>query len=62
VNGGVNLNNNVSTEDPDSNEYVTNTINGGLHCSGNSPAPQVGDSEGSPNKVNGGKTGQCANL
>jgi hypothetical protein len=61
VNGGVNLNNNVLA-DPDGNEYVTNQINGGLNCSGNSPAPQVGDSEGSPNIVNGQKTGQCAGL
>jgi hypothetical protein len=61
VNGGVNLNNNVLA-DPDGNEYVTNQINGGLNCSGNSPTPQVGDSEGSPNIVNGQKTGQCAGL
>jgi hypothetical protein len=61
VNGPVNLNDNV-LQDPDGNEYVTNTINGGLNCTGNSPAPQVGDSEGSPNKVNGSATGQCAAL
>jgi len=61
VNGAVNLNNNVLA-DPDGNEYVTNVINGSLNCSGNSPAPQVGDSEGSPNQVNGAKTGQCAGL
>jgi hypothetical protein len=61
VNGTVNLNNNVLA-DPDANEYVTNTIHGSLNCSGNSPAPQVGDSEGSPNQVTGPKTGQCAGL
>jgi hypothetical protein len=61
VNGSVNLNNNVLL-DPDGNEYVTNTIRGGLNCSGNSPAPQVGDSEGIPNRVTGRKTGQCAGL
>jgi hypothetical protein len=61
VNGSVNLNNNVLTDD-DANEYVTNTIHGTLNCSGNSPAPQVGDSEGSPNQVTGQKTGQCAGL
>jgi hypothetical protein len=61
VNGSVNLNNNVLL-DPDGNEYVTNTIRGGLNCSGNSPAPQVGDSEGSPNRVTGRRTGQCAGL
>ena len=59
VNGTVNLNNNVLA-DPDGNEYVTNRIHGNLNCSGNSPAPQVGDSEGSPNQVTGRKTGQCA--
>jgi hypothetical protein len=61
VHGSVNLNNNVLV-DPDANEYVTNTIYGSLNCSGNSPAPQIGDSEGSPNKVTGQKTGQCAAL
>jgi hypothetical protein len=61
VNGSVNLNNNVLA-DPDGNEFVTNTINGSLSCSGNSPAPQVGDSEGLPNVVSGRKTGQCAGL
>ena len=29
--------------DPDGNEYVTNTIHGSLHCTGNTPAPQVGE-------------------
>jgi hypothetical protein len=61
VNGSVSLNNNVLV-DEDGNEYVTNTIHGGLSCAGNSPAPQVGDSEGSPNEVTGAKTGQCAGL
>ncbi len=61
VNGAVKLNNNVLL-DEDGNEYVTNTINGSLNCSGNSPAPQVGDSEGSPNQVTGVKTGQCVNV
>jgi hypothetical protein len=61
VNGSVNLNGNVLL-DPDGNEYVTNTIHGNLNCSGNSPAPQIGDSEGSPNQVTGAKTGQCAGL
>jgi hypothetical protein len=61
VNGSVSLNNNV-LEDADANEYVTNTIHGSLKCAGNSPAPQVGDSEGNPNEVTGPKTGQCAGL
>jgi hypothetical protein len=61
VHGTVNLNNNV-LEDPDGNEYVSNTIHGSLKCSGNSPAPQVGDSEGNLNSVTGAKTGQCAAL
>jgi hypothetical protein len=61
VYGSVNLNDNVLV-DPDGNEYVTNTIHGSLNCTGNSPAPQIGDSEGSPNQVTGAKTGQCTNL
>ena len=61
VDGTVKLRNNV-LEDPDGNEYVTNTIHGSLQCSGNSPAPQVGDSEGLPNVVTGSKSGQCTNL
>ena len=61
VHGSVNLNDNVLV-DPDGNEYVTNTIHGNLNCTGNSPAPQIGDSGGSPNEVTGQKTGQCAGL
>ena len=61
VNGSVTLNDNVLA-DPDGNEYVTNVIHGSLNCSGNSPAPQVGDSEGNLNVVTGAKTGQCATL
>ncbi len=61
VDGTVKLRNNV-LEDPDGNEYVTNTIHGSLQCSGNSPAPQVGDSEGLPNVVTGRKSGQCTNV
>ena len=61
VHGTVNLNDNVSTQDPDdSNEFVSNIIKGNLNCTGNSPAPQVGDSEGGPNTVTGHKNGQCA--
>jgi hypothetical protein len=40
----------------------TNTINGNLVCHGNSPAPQIGDSEGQPNVVTGRKVDQCAGL
>jgi len=61
VHGSVNLNDNV-LQDPDGNEYVTNVIHGSLNCSGDVPAPQVGDSEGSPNQVSGRKTGQCTNV
>lgn len=61
VYGSVNLNDNVVV-DPDGNEFVTNTIHGNLNCSGNDPAPQIGDSEGFPNNVTGKKTGQCAGL
>lgn len=61
VQGPVNLIGNV-VADPDGNEVVTNTIHGNLTCAGNDPAPQVGDSEGSPNHVTGLETGQCAGL
>jgi hypothetical protein len=61
VSGTVWLTNNV-LEDPDGNEYVTNTIHGSLNCSGNIPAAQVGDSEGSPNLVTGQQTGECASV
>ena len=61
VNGTVNLRDNT-VMDPDGNEVVTNTIHGSLNCSGNDPAPQVGDSEGSPNHVTGNETGQCRGL
>ena len=61
VNGTVTMRNNLLA-DPDGNEYVTNTIHGSFQCSGNSPKPQVGDSEGSLNHVTGAKTGQCAHL
>jgi hypothetical protein len=61
VNGSVTLNDNVLL-DEDGNEYVTNVIHGSLNCSGNEPAPQVGDSEGEPNVVSGQKKGQCSGL
>ena len=61
VRGTVKLSNNVM-DDPDANEYVTNTIKGNLVCNNNSPAPQVGDSEGLPNVVSGRKVDQCAGL
>jgi hypothetical protein len=61
VRGTVRLNDNVM-DDPDANEYVTNTIRGNLVCHDNSPAPQVGDSEGLPNVVSGRKVDQCAGL
>ncbi|MDQ6799198.1 MAG: hypothetical protein M3011_14485 [Actinomycetota bacterium] len=58
VSGTVTLKNNVLA-DEDANEYVTNVISGDLVCSGNSPAPQTGDSEGMKNVVSGTKRGQC---
>ena len=61
VNGSVKLDNNVLL-DPDGNEYVTNTIHGSLSCNGNSPAPQIGDSEGGLNVVSGAKKGQCEGV
>ena len=62
VRGTVTLTNNNLFEKDDANEFVSNTIHGNMNCSGNDPAPQVGDSEGGPNVVTGNKTGQCANL
>jgi hypothetical protein len=50
------------TADPDGNEVVSNTINGDLGCYNNSPAAQIGDSSGTPNKANGTKLGECASL
>src|SRR4249919_1558573 len=61
VKGTVTMRKNV-LEDPDGNEYVTNMINGNLKCFGNSPAPQVGDSQGDQNVVTGQRKGQCAGL
>ena len=61
VHGTVNLNGNVVL-DPDGNEVQTNTIHGNLNCAGNDPAPQSGDSGGSPNHVTGRETGQCRGL
>ncbi len=61
VHGKVALANNVM-DDPDANEYVTNVIFGDLVCHRNSPAPQVGDSQGQANRVTGRKVGQCAGL
>jgi hypothetical protein len=59
--GNVRLSDNVM-QDPDANEYVTNRIRGNLVCHGDSPAPQVGDSEGQPNAVTGSKVGQCRGV
>ncbi len=59
--GTVTLINNTLA-DPDAMEVVTNKITGNLVCSGNSPAPQLGDSGGQPNMVTGRKIGQCAHL
>jgi hypothetical protein len=61
VNGSVNFNGNTLV-DPDGNEIQTNTIHGSLNCFANDPAPQQGDSGGSPNSVTGAEIGQCAGL
>jgi hypothetical protein len=61
VHGNVTFTNNV-VADPDGNEFVTNEIHGNLACSGNSPAPQVGDSAGAKNLVTGTRSGQCLNV
>ncbi|HUY67189.1 MAG TPA: hypothetical protein VMV06_10260 [Acidimicrobiales bacterium] len=46
--------------DPDGSEFLTNQIAGNLLCSGNSPAAQYGDAQGTPNTVGGFATGECA--
>ena len=61
VAGNINFNGNANF-DPDGNEVVTNSAGRNLNCSGNSPAPQVGDSAGSANTVGGKATGQCVGL
>ena len=48
--------------DPDADEVVTNVIYGNAFCRRNVPAPQKGDSGGSPNVVFGTKSGQCRHL
>lgn len=50
------------TTNPDGMEIVTNHINGSLVCFGNTPRPQVGDSQGEANQVAGDKVGQCASI
>jgi len=60
VNGSLNFNRNTVV-DTDGNEVQTNVIRGSMNCSGNDPAPQMGDSGGSPN-VAAHKNGQCAAL
>jgi hypothetical protein len=65
VGGNVMASNTVGTRIgdgnlPDSTEIVTNHISGNLICQGNSPAAQIGDSDGSPNTVGGNKIGECA--
>lgn len=61
VHGSVTFSNNTVV-DPDGNEFVTNVIRGSLACTGNVPAPQVGDSAGSDNVVSGATSGQCAGF
>jgi len=61
VNGSVSVTNNTFA-DPDATEVATNEVNGNLTCLGNSPAAQIGDSQGSPNIVTGQKLGECAKL
>jgi len=51
-----------SFADPDAGELVTNTVGGNMICLGNSPQVQIGDSEGSPNVVQGNALGECKNV
>ncbi|HWG28322.1 hypothetical protein [Actinospica sp.] len=47
--------------DPDADEVDSNVISGSMSCFGNTPAVQFGDAVGgTPNKVQGNASGQCA--
>ena len=59
--GSVTITNNAGA-DPDADEVVSNTISGNLMCLNNYPAPQFGDSGGTPDIVGGLNIGQCAGL
>ena len=48
-----------NTTAPDGNEVSNNTVYGNLVCSGNNPAVEYGDSDGSPSEVGGNATGEC---
>jgi hypothetical protein len=48
-----------NTTAPDGNEVSNNTVYGNLVCSGNNPAVEYGDSNGSPSEVGGNATGEC---
>jgi len=63
VSGVVSLQDN-SLADPDAMEILSNTINGSLVCTGNSPVTtNVADGLYlEPNTVTGAETGQCAGL
>jgi hypothetical protein len=61
VQGNVNFHDNVMA-DPDGNEVTTDIVNGNLNCHGDSPAAQIGDSEGTLDIVLGHATGECAAL
>jgi hypothetical protein len=61
VQGNVNFHDNVMA-DPDGNEVTTDVVNRNLNCHGDSPAAQVGDSQGSLDIVLGHATGECAAL
>jgi hypothetical protein len=63
ISGSVTLMNN-HLDDPDAMEILSNSIKGGLACSGNSPKPtNVADGTSfEPNTVTGPRTGQCAGL
>ena len=62
VHGSMSLTNNtggVFFGAADANEFAGNKVYGNLACSGNNPATQLGDSDGTPNQVAGNATGEC---
>jgi hypothetical protein len=61
VGGNVIYQNNTFA-DPDASELTTNTVQGNMICTGNSPQVQFGDSSGTPNNVGGKAIGECKNV
>ena len=70
VGGNIVFSNNAGTQTGegdfegilDSSEVVANVIAGNLICQNNTPAAQIGDSEGASNIVGGKAIGECSSV